>query len=279
MKWVVYHQRIFFEGLLSAGVPLSELIMLSRSYWIGSALQNSIVWSGDISSTFEELQTQIRTAQNAAMSGLYWWTTDIGGYNSGDNNSPVFQELQLRWFQFGSFCPIFRVHGHRSPSPPDNQCGSTGGPIEPAVWTYANQIRDIILLRQSIRTYVNECLTIASVNGTPILRPMIYDCSDDACANATDQYMFGDNLVVAPIQYYQATNRSVYLPSGQIWTHFFSGMTYKGGQSYTIAASLDDFPLFVNNDQLYMQFRNEYDRLRSIGQQQTIDDAVSAMMG
>ena len=199
-----------------------------------------------------------------------------GGYNSGNNSDASFQELQLRWFQFGAFCPIFRVHGRRIPSPPITQCGITGGPIEPAAWTYVKQIRNIVLIRESIRKYVENALTIASVNGTPLLRPMMYDCIDYACMNATDQYMFGSQFVVAPVYVYQATSRTVYLPSGQVWTHYFTGKQYSGGQTYIIPVTLDDFPLFVHSAQ-YSYFRREYERVRMQSPAMT-EDLLQAIM-
>ncbi|CAF1672058.1 unnamed protein product, partial [Didymodactylos carnosus] len=89
--------------------------------------QNVAVWSGDINSSRDELLKQIKVAQNVALSGIYWWTTDIGGYHPVGLDDNEFQELVLRWFQFGAFCPLFRLHGKRDPPFPDNECGFSGG--------------------------------------------------------------------------------------------------------------------------------------------------------
>ena len=248
MVYAREHQRTFWEGLREEHEE--EIIMLSMQTWIGSQLMNVAVWSGDISSTWEDLLKQIKVAQNVALSGIYWWTSDIGGYQSAGLDDGQFQELLLRWFQFGAFCPIFRLHGYRTPPLPDNECGFSGGHNE--VWTfkYSTQITDIIKLRESLRDYVEYHLNITHRNGTPILRPMFYDFSNDAQTyQAEDQYMFGTDYLVAPVYTYQATSRSVYLPTldqeNSVWQHYYTKQNYQGGQRYNISTSLNDFPLFV----------------------------------
>ncbi|MBX7145920.1 MAG: PDZ domain-containing protein, partial [Alphaproteobacteria bacterium] len=221
-----------------------EIIMLSRQAWIGSHLINVAVWSGDIDSSWEELLKQIKVAQNVALSGIYWWTTDIGGYRPVGLDDNEFQELILRWFQFGAFCPLFRLHGYRHPPLPDNECGSSGGHNEIWLFNYSSQIIDIILLRESLRDYVEYHLNISHENGTPILRPMFYDFSDDSeCYKAEDQYMFGSDYLVAPVYTYRATSRSVYLPAiskhNLVWQHYYTKQFYAGGQRYNIPKTVD----------------------------------------
>jgi len=207
------------------------------------------VWSGDISSNFAELAIQVRAAQNMAMSGIYWWTTDIGGYGGGNIKDPVFQELIVRWFQFGAFCPIFRLHGHRQPEDPPSSCGGSGGYNE--VWEFGetayNVISKIILLREQLREYVMDQMRLAASVGTPILRPMIFDFPNDPmAAKVDDQYMFGPNWLVAPVLQYQAKSRSVYLPTlppQQVWTHYYTGEDYHAG-TVTVPTPIDSFPLF-----------------------------------
>ncbi|CAF0791805.1 unnamed protein product [Rotaria sordida] len=248
MVWAREHQRMFWDGLREE--KEEEIIMLSRQAWIGSHLMNVAVWSGDIDSSWEELLKQIKVAQNVALSGIYWWTTDIGGYRSVGLDDNEFQELILRWFQFGAFCPLFRLHGHRYPPLPDNECGSSGGHNEVWLFNYSRQIIDIIQLRESLRDYVEYHLNISNQNGTPILRPMFYDFNDDIeCYQSEDQYMFGSDYLVAPVYTYRATSRSVYLPvidqQNFVWQHYYTKQVYKGGQRYNISTTLNDFPLFV----------------------------------
>ncbi|CAF1314890.1 unnamed protein product [Rotaria sordida] len=247
MVWAREHQRTFWDGLKDQNE--NEIIMLSRQAWIGSHRINAAVWSGDIDSSWEELLKQIKVAQNVALSGIYWWTTDIGGYRYADLDDNQFQELILRWFQFGAFCPLFRLHGERYPPFPNNECGFSGGHNEVWLFKYSEQIINIIRLRESLRDYIEYHLNISNQNGTPILRPMFYDFNDDLeCYQSEDQYMFGTDYLVAPIYTYQATSRSVYLPKidqyNSVWQHYYTKIFYQGGQRYNISTTLNDFPLF-----------------------------------
>jgi len=247
MAFPLWHQMTFHDGLISAGE--TDVLVLSRSAWAGSQRLGVAVWSGDITSAFSELAIQVRVAQNMAMSGIYWWTTDIGGYHSGNINDPVFQELIVRWFQFGAFCPIFRLHGHRQPEDPASNCGDSGGPNE--VWMFGETaftvISKIILLREQLREYVMDQMRLAASNGIPVLRPMFFDFpKDPRTYSAEDQYMFGPDWLVAPVLQYKATSRTVYLPTlptGQVWTHFYTNQDYSFGQ-VTVPTPIDSFPLF-----------------------------------
>ncbi|KAL6055995.1 Alpha-xylosidase [Balamuthia mandrillaris] len=230
------HQQMVHDGLTS--LHETDIIMLSRSAWAGTQRLAAAVWSGDIPSTFEELNIQVRVAQNMAMSGIYWWTTDIGGYVNGNINDPLFRELVVRWFQFGAFCPLFRLHGKRSPIQNVTSCGPTGAPNE--IWHFGEPalsiISDLIHLREKLRPYIMKQMSIASLNGTPLLRPMIYACVEVECQQAEDQFMFGPDWLVAPVMqpYASSKARSVYLPSSENWVHYFTGKTYTGGQTVTM---------------------------------------------
>ena len=134
--WVQQHVRTFSEGLQSSGLRPEEFLLLPRHAWTGTWRHSAALWSGDIPSTFPELATQVRlhlailhifplllvrqvkVLQGVMMSGVALWTTDIGGYSGGDPADPEFQELIVRWFQFGAFCPLFRLHGARGGGPP-----------------------------------------------------------------------------------------------------------------------------------------------------------------
>lgn len=247
LAWCVQHQRAIFDGSIAAGIPLDEIIILSRYTWLGHAAMNVVTWSGDTFNTFDALYHQIITSQNAQLSGIYWWTSDIGGYIGGNLDDPVFQELILRWFQFSAFTPIFRIHGHRYPNEPKTECGDGGAANE--VWTFSHsqEIEAVMELRESLRPYVEHHLLITSQTGVPILTPMFFHFADLECYQAQDQFMFGTEYLVAPIYIYQATNRSVYLPrlaDNQVWIHLYTGIPYIGGERYTVATTLKDFPVF-----------------------------------
>ena len=171
------HEKAFYEGMRAEGQE--HVLNLCRSAWAGSQRYGAAVWSGDIESTFESLQVQVRAGLNIAMSGIPWWTTDIGGFLWGDPRTGYFRELIVRWFQFGAFCPLFRLHGHRKPC--DNM---SGGPNE--VWSYGEQaygiITDLLFLRERIRPYVMQHMQIAADKGWPMMRPLLFDFADDPAA-------------------------------------------------------------------------------------------------
>ena len=107
------HQQAFYDGMKAEGE--TDVVTLCRSAWAGSQRYGAAVWSGDIASTFEALGDQVHAGLNIGLSGIPWWTSDIGGFHGGDPASPYFRELIVRWFQYGVFCPLFRLHGHRQP--------------------------------------------------------------------------------------------------------------------------------------------------------------------
>merc|ERR1711998_150906 len=117
MMFPYFHTQTYHEGMLRAGS--TEHMMLSRSAWAGMSKHRAALWNGDTSSTYDFLKTAIRAGLNIQMSGIAWWTTDIGGYHSqnGVEKDPLFRELIVRWFQFGFACPLFRQHGRRNTEP------------------------------------------------------------------------------------------------------------------------------------------------------------------
>ena len=240
--------RAFYEGLQSEGEE--EIITLCRSAWAGSQKYGAAVWSGDIASTFEELQAQIRSGMNIGLSGIPWWTTDIGGFHGGDPNSEQFRELIVRWFQFGTFCPLFRLHGFRIPADLERYWES-GGPNE--VWSFGDDayeiISELLLLRERLRPYIMEQMTAAHEHGTPPMRPLFYDFPDDTQSWAVeDQFMFGPDLLVAPVLFEGEHSRVVYLPAGKTWRDAWTQEIFQGGQTIDVDAPLNQIPLFLRGD-------------------------------
>lgn len=239
-----FHVQGFYEGLKKEGEQ--DTVFLCRSAWAGSQRYGAAVWSGDILSTFESLQAQVRAGLNIALSGISWWTTDIGGFRGGDPSTPYFRELIVRWFQYGTFCPLFRLHGHRLPS--DTDFG--GGPNE--VWSFGQEayaiIRELMLLRERLRPYLMAQMQLAHENGTPPMRPLFFDFPNDkATYLVEDEFMCGPDLLVAPVLQEGANKRQVYLPSGSRWTDARSGQTLDGGQSLMVDAPLDCIPLYLRD--------------------------------
>jgi alpha-D-xyloside xylohydrolase len=229
-------------------------VTLCRSAWAGSQRYGAAVWSGDIASTFEALQTQVRAGLNIGFSGIPWWTSDIGGFHGGDPESPYFRELIVRWFQYGVFCPLFRLHGHRQPI---TDWGA-GGPNE--VWSFGDEayviIRDLLLLRERLKPYILAQMAAAAETGTPPMRPLFFDFpADPACYEVEDQFMFGPDILVAPVLEQGATSRSVHLPAGAEWCDAWTGATHAGGVTLTAAAPLERIPVYLRDRALLALFQ------------------------
>ncbi len=239
------HERGFYEHMLEEGEPAP--LNLCRSAWAGSQRYGAAVWSGDIHSTFEALQAQLRAGLNIALSGIPWWTTDIGGFYGGDPDSPAFRELLIRWFQYSTFCPLFRLHGYRISKDTDLMLGG-GGPNE--AWSYGDEayaiIKDLLFLRERLRPYVQEQMQLAHDKGMPPMRPLFFDFpNDEESARIDDEYLFGPDLLVAPLIAAGVRQREVYLPVGTHWTDAWSGQTFDGGQRITAEAPLARIPLYL----------------------------------
>ncbi len=239
------HAQGFFEGLQAEGEQ--EIVLLCRSAWAGSQRFGAAVWSGDILSTFSALRAQVKAGMNMGLSGIPWWTHDIGGFRGGDPNSPSFRELIVRWFQFGVFSPIFRLHGHRLPHTDD----FGGGPNE--AWSFGEDAYQIIkkymLLRERLRPYVMEQMQIAHKTGLPLMRPLFVDFPSDAtCWEVEDEYMFGSDLLVAPVVESNACSRKVYLPGYSTWRDAWTGQQYDGRQWIDVPAPVETIPVFLKAD-------------------------------
>jgi alpha-D-xyloside xylohydrolase len=239
------HAQGFYEGMQAEGEK--EIFFLCRSAWAGSQRFGVAVWSGDIQSTFEALRAQVRAGLNIGLSGIPWWTTDIGGFRGGDPSSPYFRELIVRWFQYGTFCPIFRLHGHRAPHTDD-----FGGAAN-EVWSFGEEayeiIKELSLLRERLRPYIMEQMKRAHESGVPPMRPLFFDFYADPNTFAIeDEFMFGPDLLVAPVLYQGMCSREVYLPDGNTWTDAWTGVSLKGGRWLTAEAPLHRIPLYLRNE-------------------------------
>ncbi|GAA5186450.1 glycoside hydrolase family 31 protein [Rugosimonospora acidiphila] len=237
--------RLFAEGMAAAGQE--PTVLLCRSAWAGSQKYGAAVWSGDIPATWESLRQQLRAGLSIAISGIPWWTTDIGGFHGGNPADPAYQELMVRWFQYGVFCPLFRLHGDRQPRVPTGYA-MTGGPNE--VWSYGENayphLTAALSLRERLRPYIHRQMHEAATVGMPPMRPLFVDLPDDARAWAVeDQFLFGPDLLIAPVLRPGAREREVYLPAGRTWVDAATGQQYPGGQSVTAATPIDHIPVYV----------------------------------
>jgi alpha-D-xyloside xylohydrolase len=247
------HAKAFFDGMKSEGQR--NIINLARCAWAGSQRYGALVWSGDIYSSFDVLRCQLSAGLNMGLAGIPWWTTDIGGFHGGNPDDESFRELVIRWFQFGTFCPVFRIHGDREPH--SAPLGSKGGGLCASgaaneVWSYGEKAYGIfkkyISLREKMKPYITKIMAEAHEKGSPVIRPIFYDFpQDDHCWNIADEYMFGPSLLVAPVLYANERSRKVYLPLGSQWKSLDTGESFDGGSSIECDAPIDVIPVFLRD--------------------------------
>lgn len=245
-----------FDGMRSEGQE--DIINLVRCAWVGSQRYGALVWSGDIESTFSCLRTQLTAGLNMSLAGIPWWTTDIGGFHNGNVNDPVFRELVIRWFQFGAFSPVFRLHGFREPQtrPLSNHGGgSCNSGATNEIWSYGEEacgiFTDLIQLRGRMHDYIAQTMELTHKKGQPVIRPVFYNVPEDPETwKITDQYFFGEDVLVCPVMHYGQRDRSVYLPKGFAWRSLHDDSILQGGQTITVNAPLDVIPVFIKADKL-----------------------------
>lgn len=247
------YSKTFFDGLSSEGK--TDIVNLVRCAWAGSQRYGALVWSGDIHSSFDSMRNQLSASLNMGMAGIPWWTMDIGGFHGGNVNDPAFHELLIRWFQWAVFTPVLRMHGYRDPMiDPDvayrdgiAQC-NTGSGNE--LWSYGPAVYDLLLkylrLREGLRPYVRDQMRCAHETGAPLVRPMFYEFPNEPQSwIAEDQYMFGPDILVAPVLAEGQQERSVFLPAGVRWIAPFTGEALPGGQTIIRATPLSCIPVFA----------------------------------
>ncbi len=247
----VDYAKTFYEGMEAEGQK--QIVNLLRCAWAGSQRYGALVWSGDIASSFDSMRNQLAAGLNMGLAGIPWWTTDIGGFHGGNPEDPGFRELFARWFEWGAFCPVMRLHGDREPRQP--QQGVTGGAAccsgaANEVWSYGEEVYEIcrkyMELRERMRPYTRCVMEEAHEKGTPVMRPLFYMYPGDAkCWEIEDAYFFGPDVLVAPVLSPGAVSRSVYLPEGERWIEYASGKEYEGGKEYLAEAPLDTIPVFL----------------------------------
>ncbi len=243
------HQQGYAENMAADGIE--DPVLLSRSAWLGTQRHPVVVWSGDVHSTFPDLARQVRAGLNMAMSGIPWWTTDIGGFKGGDVRDAAFHELLIRWFQYGVFCPVFRLHGFRQDSEGDARLGRDFlfGGADNEIWSFGPEVEARLIaclaLREQLRPYLTAQMKAAHETGLPPMRPLFVDFPDDPDAIAIDdQFLLGPDLVVAPVLEAGAATRRLYLPKGTDWQDAWTGAEIEGGTWHEATAPIDRIPVF-----------------------------------
>ena len=228
--------RAVFEGE-RADRPERRPCILTRSAFPGQQRYNSITWSGDIGWDWDAFRRQIAAGLNYCASGLPYWTTDIGGFFRPDDQytNPAYHEILTRWFQFGAFCPVFRIHGFGS---------------ETEVWRYGAEFeanaRLMLELRYRLLPYLYSTAWSVASEGASFLRPLMLDFPHDVRALAAgNQFLFGPAFLVAPVTQPGVDTWPVWLPAGTAWFDFWSGERHEGGKEIRVSAPLNRIPLFV----------------------------------
>ena len=252
-KGVYEHQRA-----VSAD---KRVFILTRSAFAGQQRYGAAVWSGDIQGSWEVLRKQISGGLNFSLAGIPYWTTDIGGFFTGKTYplgvaDPAFQELYVRWFQFGAFSPLFRSHGTDTPRE-IYQFGAKGD------WAYDAQAK-FVNLRYRLLPYIYSQAWRVTAQGYTLMRGLAMDFAQDPKVYSIDnEYMFGPSLLVNPVTTAQYTQKNadakqqgtadfstiksqtLYLPRSAGWYDFWTGERTPGGQSVTRPTPIDLMPLYV----------------------------------
>lgn len=228
------HTTSVYQGQ-RATTAKKRVFILTRSAYAGQQRNAAVTWSGDIAGSWDVFAKQIPAGINFSLSGIPYWNTDIGGFFGGDPKDPAYRELFVRWFQFGAFCPMFRVHGTNRPK---------------EMWRFGPDVEKILVrydrLRYRLLPYLYSVSWQVSRHDDTMMRGLPLDFQWDLRArDVADQYLFGPALMVNPVVRPGIASRSVYLPEGTTWIDFWTGKPYPGGQTVEAATPLDRLPLFV----------------------------------
>lgn len=225
--------------------PGKRVFILTRSAFAGQQRYGAVTWSGDIVSRWSDFKDQIAAGINFSLSGIPYWTMDIGGfavesryYNATGENLNEWRELNTRWFQFGAFCPVFRSHG-QFPFREIYNVAETGSPEYKSMEYYDK-------MRYRLLPYIYSLAGKSYFDDYTIMRGLVMDFNGDKNTHIIgDQYMFGPSLLVCPVSEYKARERQVYLPANTGWYDFYTGAYHAGGKTTTAVAPLDRLPLYV----------------------------------
>lgn len=245
--YALANSKTIYEGQRAAA-PDQRAFLLTRSGFAGQQHYAGAVWSGDITTTWTALRKQIPAGLGYALSGMPYWTTDIGGFSvsprwggnqMADADREEWRELNTRWFEFGTFCPIFRAHGQF----PFREMWNIAPESHPA---YQAELK-FDQLRYRLMPYIYSLGAQVTFASGTIMRPLVLDFQGDQNTwTNSDEFLFGPALLVSPVTEFKAREREVYLPttSGG-WFDFWTGENISGGQKIILPAPFDSIPLHV----------------------------------
>jgi alpha-D-xyloside xylohydrolase len=229
------HTEGVYQGQRSVS-DRKRVFILSRSAFAGAQRNSITAWSGDVESNWLNFARQIPAGLNFEMSGIPYWTTDIGGFVTGNPDDPSYRELFVRWFEYGAFCPIFRVHGTRTTNTNE-------------LWSYGPDAQTILTkfdrLRYRLMPYIYSLAWMTTNQGYTPMRALVMDFRTDVRAqNIPDEFMYGPAFLVNPVTEPGAASREVYLPKAR-WYDFWTGHSTDGSAVIAAPAPLDRIPLYV----------------------------------
>lgn len=239
LTYPFFVSKAVYEGQRATN-PDKRVVILTRSAFPGQQRFGTINWSGDIGWDWDAYRRQIVAGLNYSISGMPYWTTDIGGFfrpGSSQYSDPKYHDILMRWFQWGVFSPIFRMHGYQTETEP---------------WKYGEKIesnmRDLMNLRYQLLPYIYSQSWEISKNNSTMMRPLVMDFQNDKKAiEQSYQYMFGKSILVAPVVKPNMENWEVYLPTGYFWYDFYTNQKNNGGKTVLADASHNKIPLFIKS--------------------------------
>ena len=230
----IQHTAAVYNGWRK-DIASKRLFTLSRSAFSGQQRYATATWSGDITSTWAAFPKQLSGGLNFCLSGIPYWTTDIGGYIYTDWSTVANQELMIRWFQYGAFCPIFRIHGQ----------GEKALVSTTFTQTTKDNLASTDKLRYRLMPYIYSTAWKVTNEGYTMMRHLVMDYRTDANVKAIDnQFLFGQFMMINPVTSAGVTKRNVYLPAGN-WYDFWTGKQYAGNQTINADAPITRIPVFV----------------------------------
>lgn len=237
LTYPLFVSKAVYEGQRNTN-PEKRVAILTRSGFLGQQRYATINWSGDIGWDWDAYKRQIVAGLNYNLTGMPYWTTDIGGFfrpGKTQYTDEKYHEILTRWFQWGAFNPIFRIHGYQTETEP---------------WKYGekveNNMRSMLNLRYRLLPYIYSEAWQITKNNSTLMRPLIMDFSQDSAAvSSAYQYMFGKAFLIAPVTAPDVTDWNVYLPKQNAWFDFWTGKRFEGGQTILTPAPLDKIPVFV----------------------------------
>ena len=270
-----YHAKGLYEGHRSESND--RVFILTRSSYLGAHRFGTTFWSSDIVGEWDVLRRQVACGLNVTVSGMPYWSSDIGGWHgfwsghkvpdakllitSDDGQKGMYKdypEMYIRWFQYGCFCPTFRAHGSRR---------------ENEVWSYGSNTEKVLVkflkLRYKLMPYLYSSAWKVTTDNLPFMRALFVDyMNDPKCLDIRDQYLFGQSLMVAPITAAGQDKREVYMPANNDWYNFWTNKKYEGGKTAKVDAPIDQIPIFVKAGTILPKYN---DMLRADEKKNTID--------